>query len=110
MKRPLIIGLTILLALAALVAGFMGAFNHFPSAALRAVTSDPKLVLYSLDPLLTQAPGDPASGFHGFPILGQTVLNEASDRELIAASLRRAALGLESRDLLQSAARPPRHG
>ncbi|HZJ16847.1 MAG TPA: hypothetical protein VFD27_17465 [Chthoniobacteraceae bacterium] len=106
MKRAIYIGLLILVALVALMAGMFGAFNRFPSAALQAVTNDPKLALYSIDPSEGPARSGDTPVFRDYPILGQTVLTGPSDRVLVADSLRRAARGAWDR----AACFNPRHG
>jgi hypothetical protein len=91
-KRTLYLAVPILIV-AALVGGFFGLFNHFPAAALKAISNDSGLVFYSIDPSEgpTSMPG--AALFHDWPILGQTVLSRPQDRKMVNDSLRRAARG-----------------
>ena len=105
MKRKLYIAVPTIL-IAALIAGFFGLFNHFPSAAIKAIANDSGLIFYSIDPSERPTTIPHAALFHEWPILGQTVLNRSQDRETVTDSLRRAARGAWD----MAACFNPRHG
>lgn len=92
MKRALYILISILILISS-VAWIPGLFNRFPSATLDAISNDPGLIFYSIEPSAgpTAEPG--SASFHDWPILGQTVLSRPEDRETLNDSLRRAARG-----------------
>ena len=80
--------------------------NRLPEAAYEAVLNDPNLVLLSLDP----SPSQEASGsnlFHDYPVLGETVVGQATSRQALAATLKRA---LAAWDSSYYACFNPRHG
>jgi hypothetical protein len=72
--------------------------NYIPEAALHALENDPKLVLYSLDPLrvvllengTTQPLPDDVPKFHGYRILGQTTLSSPDSRRVVIQTIRDA--------------------
>ena len=117
MKRKLKIALLILGACAVLFVGsgyFLGWLetrkelqaNRLPDVAFRAISSDSSLVLMSLDPMRIQPP-QPESGFHGYRVLGQTTVSDATLRSRLADTLR---TGLASWRFSYSSCFNPRHG
>jgi hypothetical protein len=116
-KRKLKIALLILGACAVLFVGsgfFLGWLetrkelraNQLPDAAFRAITSDPSLVLMSLDPERIQPP-HPESGFHGYRVLGETRVSDAALRRRLADTLR---TGLDTWRFSYASCFNPRHG
>jgi hypothetical protein len=113
MKRKLIFGLLIFGACAVLFlvwdavgGGNILRANQLPNVAYRAIASDASLTLYSLDPNSVQPP-DPRAGFHGFPILGQTIVADASLRSRLAETLRQ---GIATWRFTYASCFLPRHG
>ena len=117
MKRKLKIALLILGACAVLFVGsgfFLGWLdtrkelraNQIPDAAYQAITSDASLVLLSLDTDRIQPP-QPVSGFHGYRVLGQTIVSDAALRHRLADTLR---AGLRSWRFTYPSCFNPRHG
>jgi len=72
--------------------------NRIPPMALHALENDSNLVLYSLDPQMFVVLDDgdlqrlsmDTSNFHGYRILGQTVLSTAESRHVVATTLKAA--------------------
>ena len=94
MKRIFFIITVPILIVAGLVAWGLGYFNQFPGDPLAAISSDSQAVLYSIDPREGRPTASPGvEAFHDWPILGQTVLSGAKERQMVIANLRRAARG-----------------
>lgn len=117
MKRKHIIALATLGACLALFLafGFLSSWlarrkelraNQLPDIAFQAISSGSRLTLYSLDPEAIQ-PSDPSAGFHGFRVLGKTIVSDPSLRNRLSISLRQ---GLDSWRHTYGSCFMPRHG
>lgn len=80
--------------------------NRLPDAVYEALLKDPGLVLLSLDPDRRKVVGG-SDQFHGYLILGETVVGSADSRQSLAATLQRA---LAAWDGGNSMCFIPRHG
>ena len=122
MKRALIIAAVVVVALAA--AGWLAwprivtvltdrsaaksrQENRLPDDALRALTSDPKLTLFSIDPDhgTTNSPEVPA--FQRWPVLGQTTIATSEQRQQLADTLQGGLSRWSGREIVSCFS--PRH-
>ena len=85
------LGIVLMLILMLVLLLYFNPSNRFPAPALEALRSDPKALIYSLDP--SELPRtEPATtpAFHHFRILGETTLGEQEERNLCAHELQHA--------------------
>lgn len=82
-----------------------GDSRDVPAPAMQALENAEQYVLLSLDPTPPAAPG--IEQFHGFGVLGQTTVADASTRKRLNDALRR---GARESDGMVAACFNPRHG
>jgi hypothetical protein len=63
--------------------------NRFPSEALEALEKDPHAVIYLIDP----ESGENTEGFHGYAVMGHTVVSEPAARSRLASDIASATRG-----------------
>jgi hypothetical protein len=96
------------LCLAALLAVAVAAGDRSPSREARAILDKAKqLELYSLEPDEKEAAVNPNGGFHGWKILGMTVVKDAGDRKKLLGAFYK---GLKDSKGDMAKCFNPRHG
>lgn len=84
--------------------------NQLPRPVMEAIKQDPHLTLYSIDSDHYNDPPKNSSLFHGYPILGQCLVNTPSLREQLAAFIDEQVIGQRRDNSPLNCNLQPRHG
>jgi len=74
--------------------------NRLPDDALRALISDPKLTLFSIDPGHGRSAAANAPVFQRWPVLGQTTVTSADQRQQLADTLQNGLSRWSGREMV----------
>lgn len=93
---------------AALLLGlwYFNPWNRFPTAALDALANDSGAVFYSIEPESQFEDNEDKETFHGYVVLGKTILADRADRDAMVHAIATAAYGAWD----EFACFNPRHG